>query len=952
MEIKYINLYEDENIKSNKTKILKPLKIKSINDLNSFTLPIDESQIYGIKICNSTDCVNLKKDRRNNKTKDSAGHEKVNRYKNKFITNTSDEKQNLYQVSIKLKIKNIDNQAIEFYVENEDKTWYVSSADNFNLPTKQRSTAMLGSKQSSTAMLDSSSSNFSYDPFTNYYHYHFRFIAPSLISVKHNCSYIIHLNSRLLPENMSLVSITIPDDINDCFSITEIDSELNINQIDFCSLNDRGIYLLDPVIDNCNNDPSIGDYNINQYLSFLKAAKYKGLICNNNLTRPRNMYYDEDMYTLYSEKYLVLDQIVQVQDLWRKQGRSNSISYMLSILARSVIMDDKDNEDIKGDDKVDDKASKDIKVDEKEMGIKDIKENKCDKDIKNTNCDKSVKSTSCDKDIKNTSCDKDKKNTSCDKDIKFIDCNKDCNSKYICFLNTYSIFHSNFTKRVKNIIMYLKGNEDIIIWGGDNHPVSHSDINDSISYDTSPLALIRNYNTLSLDESATTSSINPIAFSLSPRACNKMIEFIIKNLEQSRVDKERSLSHGDKDVMANWLTHALEMTIQFFNETSFICNPLLFQPIPNYLLCKSSSDRLLCKSSSDRLLCKSASDRLLCKSSSDRLLCKSNSCQLPYQDVGNTGTRHQDSKTNDKIKTNIQDNKLIFRNFIPGVYDLPLSISNDKETRISIIIIQDNIISNIKSEMAIRSIKSEIDSCIKDMCSQTYRNLEIILVDFSQTYNLIAQDYGLKVKIAEINDEQTPNENLISILYSASGSYILFVHTSMSSSINRISKQFSVLLKSPINMAAPDSPTNMSASKLQTDSKTKPSKKLYNKFRIVSCERGLKLLSNLSREVNENIKRQINGYELGLYDKDLFQDLKTLDSLKELKTLNLSMESRMATRYKLTTHSFSYTSFMYQIFTFVAYTMGYTQVSDINTPISYLQYPFYFTIPEVLVRQG
>jgi hypothetical protein len=235
-----------------------------------------------------------------------------------------------------------------------------------------------------------------------------------------------------------------------------------------------------------------------------------------------------------------------------------------------------------------------------------------------------------------------------------------------------------------------------------------------------------------------------------------------------------------------------------------------------------------------------------------------------------------------------------YRNIKHGSYDLLLS-NLSIDTKVSIVIVIDDCIVN----------KDEAKECINSICNQSYKNIEILIVNFSKFFpsdDITCDD--LRVKIVKLDKFKPWLENLVDVIRDCQGAYIMFQHIKMISTVKRIEKQISVLIGSEINS-----------------------------LHVTSCERGIKS-NTADKEYIEKIKSQVNSYELGLYQKSLFRNLFTATST--------SMSTSTST-------SASMSSFMYMLFRYVSSVLKSRIIIEKDSIIKYSDFPFYFTLPEVLV---
>lgn len=224
------------------------------------------------------------------------------------------------------------------------------------------------------------------------------------------------------------------------------------------------------------------------------------------------------------------------------------------------------------------------------------------------------------------------------------------------------------------------------------------------------------------------------------------------------------------------------------------------------------------------------------------------------------------------------------RNVKHGVYG-GLLPNIDTSTMVSIIVLIDEV------PMTVENIKN----CIKSLCAQTYKNIEITIVDYSNEptkYTSIELgEVSSKIKMPFITSYDRKNwfKDLTDIISRSNGMYTMIVHPSMISVPTRINKQLAALVNSP-------------------------------HLRGISCERSSSY---------ERSSSAINGYELAIYYTSLFNGINKDTRHREVC---------------------SYSEFMYLLFSHVANLMGCKIVPERNTVVNYKYYSFYYTIPETLVN--
>lgn len=215
--------------------------------------------------------------------------------------------------------------------------------------------------------------------------------------------------------------------------------------------------------------------------------------------------------------------------------------------------------------------------------------------------------------------------------------------------------------------------------------------------------------------------------------------------------------------------------------------------------------------------------------------------------------------------SNEEDEKIyqLYKNIKHGVYDMPI-LNTSLQTRVSVVVIIDN---------CIMSNPDEIDNCISSILNQNYRNIEILVANFSE-YKYESKNVKVAIlKTLHISD----------IIANCNGSYIMFHHFKTTSHTDRIEKQLQILVDSHNCLIS-----------------------------VSSC--GKK-------------KLQLNGYELGLYKRSLFSQLKLCKT-------------------QCTSRNFS--EVMYYLFSYIVFLECKSAVKR-DSIISFTDFPFYFSLPEVLV---
>jgi hypothetical protein len=249
--------------------------------------------------------------------------------------------------------------------------------------------------------------------------------------------------------------------------------------------------------------------------------------------------------------------------------------------------------------------------------------------------------------------------------------------------------------------------------------------------------------------------------------------------------------------------------------------------------------------------------------------------------------------------TTSTDEGTLYRNIKSGGgYDL-LSEDDSKATRVTAVVVLDDCSYN----------EQEIKESIDSLCGQTYRNLEIFILRLGT-----GRGESPKSLVGDLR-VRSGYTKLLDVLKDSTGSFILFQHVKMISLPTRISKQLGAL-----------------------------SKTSEHKTTVVSCERGLKVASSAGAtghgSYETKIRSQINGYEIAMYNKN---------------SLAMNVVTTSSAAAAIADKMTNYSSLMYSIFTRLMSDRMATATDVLQLPkdslIRQSQYDFYFTIPEVLVKQ-
>ncbi len=491
--------------------------------------------------------------------------------------------------------------------------------------------------------------------------------------------------------------------------------------------------------------------------------------------------------------------------------------------------------------------------------------------------------------------------------------------KYTCYIPAaFNLqLHSKFTSQLFNIASHMHPATDVILWSNPWKNKFHRLIQESMA----PVSKCLNelVNLLSFVE------LTRIPFSLSDRAREYYLSTAIPPSGQLLLGGgQLSLGSELGSSARPSVGERLKQTLLKFSSTSEFCNPSLIEVVSSELEGGGVTD---------------SSCTLEFRSHSRSASASSASSLSPM------ASPHSRRLSLSTLSPPASPLSSLYMNVKTGEYTL-LPNDDSAATRVTAVVILDDCMYSTKE------VKESIDS----LCKQTYRNLEIFVLQLNPPTDTTTStgadtDATANAAISDLIGKMAEDDLRIRIDYSSltqvlkdsTGNFILFQHVKMVSLPTRVSKQLEALMFADTESKRP--PSTVSSSTVSS-------------ILAVSCERGVKSSSaipttTINRSYESKVRSQVNGYEIALYNKSKL--LAALD-VGHGVTSAASSRAKKSLSSSSYPHSLStlgnYSTLLFTMFSGLIHATSATAPTLLqDTLITQSQYTFYSTVAEVLVKQ-